>query len=358
MMSSLAYASTLAFSIFVSVSLTASLSLSTVKSPRAAHNLKMSHGLKYSGGAVGDVTTINGMSSPAHSFDAANSIRHQPRRRHDVKSQMASSSDACLTGGTTIHIMLDRRDVGRDELTAAVSWATSSLCCPWRWSALLRAGAGARLRDRQVVEPDVHVRQALFPFLASGDHGELVDRLEPEIRLVFVLPFMRFRICVCSARSWSPFGSGCVKLHHWCEQNRTSALSPISLYFPARLQILVRLPLRHFQEVRHRYRTEGVLLREAAAVEEDGASEGREPSRPSLPPMYISDIAAPRSCSCSAWTEGLGRAAELPHYGDGAGPGARVSRIGQAAAALDGTEDARAKKLDGAARFGRPEPAA
>ena len=46
-------------------------------------------------------------------------------------------------------------------------------------------------------------------------------------------------------------------------------------YFPARLQILVRLPFRELEEVGHRDGTEGVFLREAAAVEEDGASERR-----------------------------------------------------------------------------------
>ena len=42
-------------------------------------------------------------------------------RRQDVKSQMASSSDACLTGGTTIHIILDRAMYDGMLLTAAVS---------------------------------------------------------------------------------------------------------------------------------------------------------------------------------------------------------------------------------------------
>ena len=40
-------------------------------------------------------------------------------------------------------------------------------------------------------------------------------------------------------------------------------------YLPARLQILVQLPFRELEEVRDRYSTEWVLLREPAAVDED-----------------------------------------------------------------------------------------
>ena len=40
-------------------------------------------------------------------------------------------------------------------------------------------------------------------------------------------------------------------------------------YFPARLEVLVRLPFRELEEVRDRYSTEWVLLREPAAVDED-----------------------------------------------------------------------------------------
>merc|ERR1719271_1211572 len=43
----------------------------------------MSHGQQYSGVAVAEVMTIQGMSSPAQSLLAANSRRHQPRRRHE-----------------------------------------------------------------------------------------------------------------------------------------------------------------------------------------------------------------------------------------------------------------------------------
>ena len=101
-------ASTLASSIFVSVELTASRSLSTVKSPFPAQSLKMSHGQQYSGVDVALLMTMTGISSPAQSFDAANSRRHQPRRRHELWSQMAPSSDSCFTGGTRIHIIVER----------------------------------------------------------------------------------------------------------------------------------------------------------------------------------------------------------------------------------------------------------
>ena len=103
-----ALASTLASSIFVRVELTASRSLSTVKSPFPAQSLKMSHGQQYSGVAVAEVITIQGISSPAQSFEAANSRRHQPRLRHELKSQMAPSMLSWFTGGTRIHIIVDR----------------------------------------------------------------------------------------------------------------------------------------------------------------------------------------------------------------------------------------------------------
>ncbi len=51
--------------------------------------------------------------------------------------------------------------------------------------------------------------------------------------------------------------------------------APHLFYLPARLEVLVRLPFLESQKVRDRDRAEGVLLREAAAVEEDGASERR-----------------------------------------------------------------------------------
>ena len=152
-----AYPSTLASSIFVSVSLTASRSLSTVKSPFPAQSLKMSHGQQYSGVAVAEVMTIQGMSSPAQSLLAANSRRHQPLLRHELKSQIAPSSDSCLTGGTRIHIIVLRARYEGMLLTAALSWATRS--------PLLRGGRRGprtplrqRLRDGAVVDPQVHVR--------------------------------------------------------------------------------------------------------------------------------------------------------------------------------------------------------
>ena len=59
-----------------------------MNSPREAQSLNMSHGLKYSGGSFSDLITISGMSSPQASLHDANSMRHQPRLRHEVKSQI------------------------------------------------------------------------------------------------------------------------------------------------------------------------------------------------------------------------------------------------------------------------------
>eukprot|EP00964_Phaeocystis_antarctica_P029293 scaffold16502_cov63-Phaeocystis_antarctica.AAC.8 len=80
----------------------------------------MSHGLKYSGASMALLITMSGMSGPHASFDAANSIRHHPRFRHDAKSQMLSTRFECATGGTSTHIIEQRSTYAGMLSTAAL----------------------------------------------------------------------------------------------------------------------------------------------------------------------------------------------------------------------------------------------
>ena len=136
-------------------------------------------------------------------------------------------------------------------------------------------GAGARLRDRQVVEPDVHVRQALFPLLAGGEHRVRVHGVEHEVRLGLRLALHQVPDLRLQRPQLVAVRVGVREAAPLVRAEEDLRLVAHLFYLPARLQILVGLPLRHFQEIWDRDGTEGVLLREAAAVEEDGSAEGR-----------------------------------------------------------------------------------
>ena len=110
----------------------------------------------YSGGAVGDVTTINGISSPAARLRRGELHAAPWRGPWRWKSQMASSSEAWLTDGMTDPHHTRPRNIRGEALPALScpsSSATLSVLCRWSDTAARRRPAAGSTNSRARCTP-------------------------------------------------------------------------------------------------------------------------------------------------------------------------------------------------------------